>query len=77
MGLDNPIVIALAAIGVIIGGACLIFLVALMLAFPVMWCWNYAIPAIFGLSVITYWQAFCLYVLSGLLIKASQSNTNK
>jgi hypothetical protein len=67
----------LAAIGVILAAACLIALVALLLAFPVMWCWNYVIPAIFGLSVLNYWQAFCLYVLSGLLIKASQSNTNK
>jgi hypothetical protein len=72
--MDNPFASVLTAVGVIIAGASLIMLVALIIAFPVMWCWNYVIPTIFGLSVITYWQAFCLYVLSGLLIKAKQTD---
>lgn len=31
-------------------------------------CWNYVIPIIFGLPEITYLQAFCLMMLTNLLI---------
>ena len=65
-----------AVTGVIIGAFFLIILGALFLSFPVMWCWNYIIPSMFGLSVITYWQAFSLYVLAGLLIKGSSSSSS-
>jgi hypothetical protein len=33
----------------------------------VMWLWNWLMPAIFGLGVITYWQAVGLAVLGRLL----------
>ncbi len=32
-------------------------------------CWNYVIPVIFGLPEITYLQAFCLMMLTNLLIQ--------
>ena len=40
-----------------------------ILAFPVMWLWNYVMPSIFNLPQIGYWQAFALYYLSCLLFK--------
>jgi len=52
-----------------IGILLVIFGSALILAFFVMWTWNYVIPSVFNLPKIGYWQAFTLYVLSGLLIK--------
>jgi len=36
-------------------------------SFVVMWLWNRLMPAIFGLHVITYWQALGILVLSKIL----------
>ena len=38
-----------------------------------MWLWNWLMPAIFGLPVITFWQAVGLLVLSHLLFKSHTS----
>jgi hypothetical protein len=43
----------------------------LLLAFPVMWCWNYTLPAIFHLTTITWGQAWCLQFLAGMFIKSA------
>lgn len=42
---------------------------AIIGAFPVMWLWNYVMPAMFGLAKVNFWQALALIVLSGLLFK--------
>lgn len=34
-----------------------------------MWLWNVVVVALFGLPVISYWQSFCLYVISNILFK--------
>jgi len=47
-----------------------LFASGLILAFPVMWLWNYLMPDLFHLSTIGYWQAFCLYYMCGLLFKS-------
>ncbi len=43
------------------------FIVDLIFAAPLMWLWNALIPAIFGLGKITFWQAFGLELLIGIL----------
>ena len=43
----------------------------LLLAFPVMWCWNFAVVSTFGLPVITWGKAWCLVFLSNMLIKST------
>ena len=50
--------------------------IAILISFPVMWLWNWLMPAIFGLKVITWTQALGLMVLSGLLVR-SGSYTHK
>lgn len=50
---------------------------AFILAFPVMWCWNYVIPPITNLPEINYLQAFVLYILSGLLFKQTRIIKNE
>lgn len=47
--------------GVAIGG--------ILVAWPVMAAWNHAIPAIFALRSIDFWQAACLAWLSMFLLK--------
>jgi hypothetical protein len=42
----------------------LIFLVPAILQ----WLWNFTMPDVFGLSELTYWQAFRLLLIAGILI---------
>lgn len=44
--------------------------IAFLSAWFIMLLWNAVIPAIFGLPVITYWQAFGIKILTGLLFKS-------
>ena len=55
--------------------ATLLAFIACIFLFPwlVMICWNAVIPTTFGLTVITYKQAFILYWLCRLLFKNSNS----
>lgn len=62
----------LSGIGVVL---VTLFLGASILSFPVKWLWNYVIPVLFNLPKITYWQAFALFVLSGLLFKGTTNNS--
>jgi len=52
--------IALATVGIVALG--------ILFGFVIMWLWNWLMPAIFGLGVITYWQAVGLFVLAKILI---------
>jgi len=45
----------------------LLLLIAILVAFPVMWLWNWLMPVIFGLTKITFFQALGLFVLSNIL----------
>lgn len=46
------------------------------MAFPVKWCWNYAVVTTFGLPAITWGKAWCLSFLASTLIKSTQANNN-
>jgi hypothetical protein len=48
-------------------GLCFAALFALAFGFLVKWLWNWLMPALFGLSVITYWQAFGIVLLAKIL----------
>ena len=49
----------------------LLFLYALLLAFPTMILWNWLMPRIFGLTQIDIFQALGLNFLSGILLKSN------
>ena len=49
----------------------LLFLYALLLAFPTMILWNWLMPVIFNLPEITFWQALGLNMLAGILFKSN------
>jgi hypothetical protein len=59
----------LKIVGWVTMGITAISALCLALGFPVMWLWNWLMPAIFGLPVVTFWQAVGLLVLSHLLLK--------
>jgi len=72
--MDKIIDAILAVIGVIV----LVASVSLLLAFPVMWCWNYAVVAVFGLPKITWGMAWCLMFITNIFFsKSTVTNNNK
>ena len=65
------------AIGLVFVAVFIILFFSFISAWFVMLLWNWLIPAIFGLKVITFWQAFGLNLLSGLLLKSQSFNNKK
>jgi hypothetical protein len=63
------------ALIMVVGMVCVAAGIGLLLAFPVMWCWNYAVVAVWGLPTITWGQAWCLNFLAHVLIKSSTGLT--
>jgi hypothetical protein len=55
-------------VGMIIFGAIAITGLAILFGFVIMWLWNWLMPTVFGLSVLTYWQAVGLFILFKLLL---------
>ena len=54
-------------VGWVIIGLGFAVLFALVFGFVVKWIWNLLMPAVFGLSEITFWQAFGIVILAKLL----------
>lgn len=54
-------------IGLILGGVVLAGLFALVFGYVVMLLWNWIMPALFGISTITFWQAFGIILLGKLI----------
>ena len=61
-------------VGLIFGGIGLALLLSLIIALPVMWLWNYLMPNLFALPVISLWQAFAMALLTSVLFKSSSSS---
>ena len=57
----------LRIIGMVFVGVIFAVLFALVFGFIVKWLWNALMPDLFGLTQITYWQAFGIVVLAKLL----------
>jgi len=60
----------LSIVGMAIGGVVIAAVLALLFGFFVMLLWNWLMPEIFGLTKITFWQAWGLVVLSHILFKS-------
>ena len=58
-------------LGVVLGVVGVLFLYALLLAFPTYFLWNWLMPDIFGLGRIDVLQALGLNFLSGILLKTN------
>lgn len=55
-------------IGRIVFGVIAIIGLAILFGYVIMWLWNTLMPEIFGLPVISYWQAVGLFILSKILL---------
>lgn len=62
----GKVILALLAIGVL----------AILLAFPTKWLWNWLMTDLFSLQTITVWQALGINLLSGFLFKGSSNSNN-
>ena len=49
--------------GIVIFGIVAIVGLAILFGYVIMWLWNWLMPEIFDLPVITYWQAVGLFIL--------------
>jgi hypothetical protein len=58
------------AVTVIFGAIVGLFIVAAVMSLPVMLLWDWLMPGIFGLREITWFEAWGLLFLSGLLFKS-------
>jgi hypothetical protein len=58
------------ALTLIIAGIGILFVVAALMSLPVMLLWDWLMPTIFGLPEITWFQAWGLLFLCGLLFKS-------
>lgn len=63
------------AIVFVVGVIFVAALLGLLISFPIMWCWNYAVVSIWGLPVITWGKAWCLGFLAQCFIKSSLTTT--
>jgi uncharacterized membrane protein len=52
---------------VVVFGICLLFLFTWLFQ----WLWNITIPELFNLKAITFWQAFRLLIIAGMLFGGS------
>ena len=59
----------------IFAGIAVALLLAVIIATPLWLLWNWLMPVVFGLKVITWWQALGLAWLSGILFKSSSTST--
>jgi hypothetical protein len=68
--------IIIGALMLVLGVACFAIVFGLLLGFPVMWLWNACLVGLVtGIGPITsFWQAFGLMVLCGLLFKSSSTS---
>jgi hypothetical protein len=56
-------------VGMVLGFVGVAALLGIMLCFPLMWTWNYVMPYLFGLKVISWGQAWCLSFVCNTLIR--------
>lgn len=54
-----------------------LFALGLLMAFPIMWMWNYVMPDVFGLPLINVWQAFWGSFLIRLIFSGISTTTSK
>ena len=66
---DEPkIIYIFRIIGFVILGLIGATAIAFLLGYVVVWLWNWLMPALFGITTITFWQAVALIVLARILI---------
>jgi hypothetical protein len=55
----------------------IIAIVSLVAAIPTYYLWNWLMPTIFGITKVTFWQAWGINFLTGILFKNTSSSKSK
>ena len=69
-------IVIIAVIG-LVGTITITAVVSLITAIPTYFLWNWLMPALFGVKAITFWQAWGINFLAGILFKNSSSSSSK
>ena len=64
-------------VGIALAGIAGLAILAIIIALPTMWLWNYLMPEIFGLTEIGFWQALCINLFCGILFKGNTTVNKK
>lgn len=64
-------------VGSILAILVIVFGVGIIFSLPVMWCWNFLMPEIFGLEKISLFQSWVMLLLSGFLFKSTSITNSK
>ena len=62
--------------GIVIFGIIAIVGLGILFGYVIMWLWNWLMPEIFDLPVITYWQAVGLFILFKILLGGCSSSSS-
>jgi len=67
-------------IGLFVVAITIALVMGLLLAFPLMWLWNYLVTTevtklLFGVDKLTFWRSLALLWLCGFLFKSSNINS--
>lgn len=65
------------AVNAVVAVIVIAFVLSVILALPIMWLWDWLMPAIFGLKEITLMQAWGLSLLCSLLFKNNTTTSSK
>lgn len=64
-------------VGYIFMAIVFVIVLSLIAAFPLMLLWNWLCPDLFNLPMLTFWQAWGLMVLCGLMFKNNSMSKSK
>ena len=67
---ENPVMKGFKIAGMVVLGIIAAAIFALVFGYFVMLLWNWLMPLIFGITAITYWQAFGVVILAKLIFGA-------
>lgn len=59
---------------VVVGNASATIVISAIIGLPIMWLWDWLMPAIFGLKTITFWQAIGIAALSWLIFRGGKTS---
>lgn len=74
---SKPLPRVLRFIGLVIGGVILAGAFALVFGYIVMLLWNWIMPVVFGITTITFWQAFGIILLAKIIFSSFGPHPHK
>lgn len=77
MIIDHPVKVLFVAVLGGCGAIAMLAAMGLIGAIPIYFLWNWLMPAIFSIKAITFWQAWGVYWLAGILFKDMSSTSKK